>query len=319
MKKSRVIKLCLALCLIYNSCEDSSESPEPSNELTASEISVAREAYQSPEAVFRLGNQSINSAAAVLEQTALLTGTLTTTGTLQESENGFSYSPQPTDKLVYQNQNGQNIASFTYRTIQGTINGNAEDFLSNNHEFEFFVDAPGQGTLEISSRNNGQLRSVRMDGTATHNGQDYDVNLLIEGTYYFEVDLTGAELSVDAQYTGTIRGKNFREEVDEQWKYNSVTASGQGGFVAENVYRSFNTAWTVEDRRFQYQDGVLQSVFRNGRPTEWDVNNSPWQANGTLLLNGQPIGNMTMGQEGDAIKVWLQLEKGKEELNSWRF
>ncbi len=320
MKKLSLLLITFCACLLYISCEESSDTPEGSDnqntKLEVDEIAIAREAIQTPEIVYSLGDDAVNAAAATLYQAGLVTGTLTTSGTIQESTQGFIYNPQPNDRLVYQDRNGQNLASFMFNRIEGTLNGDDRDFLNNSHRFEFSVEVPGQGNLDIASINDGQVRSITLEGTVMHEGQEYEVNLLIAGTYFFNVDNTGFELRIDAQYTGTIVGNNFLEEVDENWKYNSVSATG--GFFAENVFRSFTSAWTVGETRFQYQNGVLQSVFRDGRPTEWDVNNSPWNAEGTLLVNGQPVGNLTMGSEGNFIKVWLQLGEDREELMSWR-
>jgi hypothetical protein len=133
------------------------------------------------------------------------------------------------------------------------------------------------------------------------------------------VDNTGSELRIDANYTGTISGGGLEENLDERWQYNSVFATGQGGFFAENAVRSFNTRWTVGENQFRYENGRLQTVFRDGRPTEWDANNSPWAAEGTLLLNGQELGRLDMGQEGNFIKVWLRTGEQQIEVNSWRF
>jgi len=316
MRQYVFLSLLIGLCLY--ACDDSDDTPAVADTLDTTDLVAAQQAYQSPQTVFTFGNNAINSAAAVIYQAGLINGAVTTTGTLQETGSGFTYSPQPTDRFEYKDQTGQTVAAFTVFTLEGDITGDDQNFLNNSHRFEFQVDAPGQGDMRISSINNGQLRTIDLDGTIIHEGQPYTVDLLIEGTYFFDVDLTGAELDVDAEYTGTITGDNFVENVDENWQYNIVTATGQGGFTAENVFRSFNTAWTVDGTRFQYQNGVLQSVFRDGRPTEWDVDNSPWQAEGTLLVNDQAVGNLTIGSEGNFIKVWLQLGDRKEELTSWR-
>lgn len=318
MRNLHFLILWAAILLVANSCTDDPDGEGTLVDLDPAEQQLLQPAYLLPEQSYSFGAVSSSGAASLLYQASLINGALVTTGTLRETGQGLQYMPQPNDQFVYQDNNGEVIGRFWYQRVEGDLTGDDQNFLNSDHLFEFRVEAPGQGDMQFVSAKTGTRRALTMEGTIIYEGAEYQVDLVVDGTYFFTVDNFGSELDIDAQYTGTIRGQGLQENVNERWQYESVLATGQGGFFAENAIRTFNTSWSIGDNEFRYQDGGIQSVFRDGRPTEWDVNNSPWSAQGTLLLNGRPLGQLVMGEEGGSIKVWLQLNDQRVEMTSWR-
>jgi hypothetical protein len=165
-------------------CKTDSEGPagQPTTEVS---LETAQAAFQLPEQAFAQTNTSLNSAAFYLYQASALQGTLTTSGTLTEGGSGLSYAPQPADALVVQNNAGQTLASFTYQTIEGNLSGDDQTLLSNDHRFAYRVEVPQQGALNVQSVQAGGRRTIQINGNLLYEGTDYQVDLLVDGTYFF--------------------------------------------------------------------------------------------------------------------------------------
>jgi hypothetical protein len=309
-----------AFALLWIQACTGGENPGPrgqANELSPAAREAAAVAISSPEGIFANTNSAVEVAARAVYLATVQNGntTLTTTGTLTVNGNQVTYSANPADRLRLQGANGESY-DFFIDQMQGNLSGDDQTFLRNNHAFQFRLTRANGTDAAFTSTLNGNNRSLGVDGQLAIDGTTYTVAVQVAGPYSFQVDNSGSELYIDATYTGTISDGNVQVTVDENWDYEQVFATG--GFVAENARRSFNTRWTVDGVTYRYRDGYLQSVFRDGRPTEWDVNNSPWQARGELLRDNQPIGNLEMGQEGGEIKVWLNFEGERIETHSWR-
>lgn len=307
------------MALLSYACKNDPINGAIETGLDPMETAGIQKAFQVPEQAFLQGHQAVNSGAWMINQASLIQGGLTTTGTLIQLDQGLGYQPFPDDRLVFQDLNGATLATYRIDVLQGNLTGDEQTYLSGDHNFAFQVEVPQLGNLQITSLQEGSNRSLTFMGEIVFQGDLVQVDLLMEGTYFFEVDNTGSEIRIRSRYSGTAVGQEFSEKVDESWNYTSVYASGQGGFVAENAIREFNSNWLVGNHQFAYQNGLVQTVFRDGRPSEWDVNQSPWHAEGDLLLDGQAIGNLTMGSEGDYIKVWMQTGEQRTEVNQWRF
>ena len=283
------------------------------------EIEATIEAsYELPVNVYQQANTAVDWGARAIAYSAQVNGgKLVSEGTLVVDPNGNpqSYQPSPTDRLRVLGIDGKTY-EFIYSRIEGDLSGDVSKFLDHNHNFQFRLLVAGETDVALISIHDNGARILEVKGVFTYEGEQYDADLRMEGTYFFDVDNTGSSLKTNAVYKGTISGQGIEENVDESWQYESVYATG--AFVAENAIRRFSTAWEVDGVRYKYISGRIQSVFRDGKPTEWDVNNTPWAAEGKLSRDGQPYGKLEIGQEGDEIKIWLNIGDEKVETQSWR-
>jgi|GEM_PF-2793383 len=317
--KALLHKLILVSALIaLSACGSSDKSPTGSQQggqqLSVSD-SEAGNAWSAPFNAYQSSSQTASFSVEAAWQASILSGgtTLITTGTLtQTGQNSFSYSATPTDRMVVQLSNGERF-EIQFQQFTGDFSGDAQNFLSRNHNLSFTLTGP-TANITVSSQRTGINVVANLNGNLTLDGIEYNADLNMTGTTRFEVDNTGSEYNVDNTYTGTMVSATLSLTINETWVYNNVVASGLGN--AENGIRTFNNSWTRNGNEFRFQNGRLQIAFRDGRPS--DFNGGYWMAQGDLLANGTQIGQMEFGQEGNYLKTWVTANGQRTEMQSWR-
>jgi hypothetical protein len=273
------------------------------------------DAFNVPRDVHDLTNTILNTAVYVLYEAFTRKGALVFHGTLRAVDDELFYEDFPTDRLTYIPKKGGAV-DFFFLKVEGDLRGGYVRFLHDSHRLEFRVASQEYLKFDISSIQNGIQRRIKTTGPVNMRGISYHVEVLLEGTYKLNSGNTGSELEVDAAYTGRIEGQNFKEILDERWRYNSVYASGK--YVSENISRRFENQWTAGARQFKFRDGLIQSVFRDGKPSEWDVSNSPWKARGELLIDDQSYGQLLLEKDDRYLRVWLQTDDQRTEMTHWQ-
>lgn len=304
--------------ITLSACGSSDKSPtgmqQGRQQLSVSD-SEASNAWAAPFNAYQSSSQSASFSVEAAWQASILNGgsTLITTGTLtQTGQNSFSYSASPADRLVVLLSNGERY-ELQFQQFSGDFNGDAQNFLSSNHNLSFTLTGP-TANITVASQRNGINVQANLDGTLTLDGVEYTADLNMTGTNRFEVDNTGSEYNVDNAYTGTLTSATMSLTINETWVYNNVVATGAGN--AENGIRTFNNSWTRNGNNFRFQNGRLQIAFRDGRPS--DYSGGYWMAQGELLANGTQIGQMEFGQDGSYLKTWVTANGQRTEMQSWR-
>ena len=308
----------LAAFIALSACGGNDNSPtgmqQGGQQLSVTD-SEAANAWTAPFNAYQSSSQTASLSVEAAWQASMLNGgtTLITTGTLtQTGQNSFSYSATPTDRLVVQLSNGENY-EIQFQQFTGDFSGDAQNYLSSNHNLSFSLTGP-TADITVSSQRSGINVQANLDGTLILEGIDYTADLNMTGTNRFDIDNTGFEYNVDNAYTGTLTSATISLTINETWVYNNVSATGSGN--AENGIRTFNNSWTRNGNEFRFQNGRLQIAFRDGRPS--DYSNGYWMAQGELLANGEQIGQMEFGQDGNYLKTWVTANGQRTEMQSWR-
>lgn len=255
------------------------------------------------------------------------TGQVVTTGTLIVNSSGTTtYNPQPTDRLHAQLADGQQLDFYT-TTMQGDFTSTATNFLDNAHSYTARivtdpaaafvhsatrVNAPPNADVQIVSTrtgagaNSGDM-SLSVVGRMSHAGNSYDVNLIAQGTWFFESSFGGLEQRQNYSVSGAINSaagapNTVTLTVNEQYANERIVSSGVSVSTADTA---INNGWTFNGLSYSASNWLIRRSFRDGVPSQLDTY---WQATGQLLENGQVIGQIGLDlSDGVYVKVVLQL------------
>ena len=111
--------------------------------------------------------------------------------------------------------------------------------------------------------------------------------------------------------TGAVSASNFVSQINETTDFKVVSVNNA---VAQNI-RTINSAWSDNGQQFRVQNGVVKTVFKDGNAVEADF----WNATGTLLRDGQVIGNFTKTAVGNTIELSLKTATEKIVFNTATF
>lgn len=240
-------------------------------------------------------------------------------GTISEDAGQFTYSPDPSDRLVV--NTSTLTGEFIFASLLGNLTATSSQFLESDHQLDvtFTFTEPQAFTGRITSLRQRRSptsftsdRASTLEGTWTSNGIEVQANLNGASEIFFEVDSTGSEFRDTTLYTGTIDAGNQATTVDDSWLFELVTADQNSSSV---TLRTSNSTFTNGTNNYRYQDVRLSTQFRNGVVSNTDN----WFAEGQMLRNGEAVATFELADEGDFMKLYLNAGEGnRREISSWQ-
>ncbi len=232
-----------------------------------------------------------------------LTNTPTITGTLTQSAsnpNYWTYSANPTDKLVVAFSNGYSI-SFTFTTINGYTEGEAEDFID-NHVMDFISVVNGSLNLRVQSQTGPNGDNTEWNRTITgdteYNGNSVTTNISTYGFKHLEVGSGYAFGDFYDEYTGTISSATVNFNINERETIHNAYSSNDALYVHErHVHNNSSASGSFGTYSFQelYCFYVGSTQFADSANAGYyssaiEVYN--WVAQGELHKNGAYYGSV---------------------------
>ena len=226
-----------------------------------------------------------------------------TTGTLTQQGQGFAYAGAPSDRLVVEFSDGTTI-DFWIEEISGDSTS-AAAFLNNDHVLEYRVAVDGKIDMTFESRRQGGALGAGAVGSYVYEDVEYDIDLAMAGTYYFESDSTGTHFRDEHRTTGSVTASGYDLDVDETWYFELVTS---GGGSAQAASRTVSNSLQLGDDTFDWVDVATKKSFSNGKPSQIDTY---WDATGDILRNGEAYGTYRLDlTEPDFIYFAVDLPAG---------
>lgn len=263
------------------------------------------------QAAFSLGTTATDTVQSLLEDesgvvdfvffaSSLNGNKLTTTGTLTQSapnSGDFTYSPQPTDRLILQFSPSPRV-EIVISAFDGDL-GSVRDFARFHTDLRFRIDVPDRFDITVASRSGtpGLSRSSgaaadpqtniayerTVTGDVVLNGQTHQVNLQLQGALFFEVDGSFANFERSDAVTGTMTGPVSSETINES-SFSHIIVSDR---VVENYTRELDNSATVGGVTLRLQTRVKRA-FVEGEVADTDF----WEAVGALSRNGTQVGTV---------------------------
>jgi hypothetical protein len=223
-----------------------------------------------------------------------LAGTNTATGTLTATEatnNNFTYSPTPSDRLVIITFQGRRIE---YRFSQLTGNTSSPDSFIAQHQMRFtYTEATSHNVEIVSAKdytrawNAAWQRSIT--GSFLSGTELVTVNLQHNGTETGSVESGFTELNRSETHTGTMTSPSANVTVNESSFFIYIQNSNQG-VVVQNKGITSNSTATLGGATYACQNVNVrweQYTLLND-PGQFNVvrDANYWQAGGTMTKNG---------------------------------
>jgi hypothetical protein len=239
----------------------------------------------------------------------------TLTGTLTQSGNTFTYSPNPTNRLRVVWSDGV-VYEFVITQFQGDLTDGATAFYKGNHLLQFSAQLKpdneiGPVNLSLRSQRQGSALSVSLGGTAVFDGQTYTLNLSYAQQVLSDFGPGSIEFHHQDTLQGSLQGPSFQIQVNETYDFKLV---GSSSLVMQTI-RTLNNAWSEGGQQFRLQNGLIKRVFRDGNPIEADF----WTASGDLLRNGVRVGGFGQAFTGNLLEQFLDTPSGRVRLGAFRF
>lgn len=238
------------------------------------------------------------------------------TGTITETApRVFAFNPSPTDRLIVAFQNGSRT-EFVVTRLEGDLSGDNRRFIRANHRFEYRVKSSAQGDLgavdlTVTSARVGADQVVTSKGSVGLGGQAFTVDLRYAQRIVSDFGQGSVTFQFQDALNGTVSAANFLGQINETTDFKVVSVNNA---VAQNI-RTINSAWSDNGQQFRVQNGVVATVFKDGQAVEADF----WNATGTLLRDGQVIGNFTKTAAGNTIELSLKTATEKIVFNTATF
>lgn len=264
-------------------------------------------------------------ARAVFEASRLNEGNLTTTGTLRQEDEGYSYAEEPADRLKVVLADG--TSEFTITKMDGNLSLDANRYLLKAHDFRYRWKAKGVDLKVKSVRTGAGAVEATIAGTFEYEKQRLKIDAKEKGTYAYSdnaevwikgdgwgVSPKGYVLKVERDVTGSISGEEFSLELEESMIYKSIYFQN---FV-ENHTRTSKSRWTSGRHKFALEEFRIRTAFLDTDPSEFDF----WKVEGRLLRDGKAVGAMSwsIGSSRRAEPTRIFLVMGDEEipLEEWK-
>ena len=227
----------------------------------------------------------------------------------------FAFNPSPIDRLIVAFQNGTRT-EFVVTRLEGDLSGDNQRFIRANHRFEYRVKSSAQGELgvldlNIVSTRVGADQVVTSKGSVGLNGAAFTVDLRYAQRIVSDFGQGSVTFQFDDALTGTVSAANFLSQIDETTAFKVVSVNNA---IAQNI-RTINSSWSDNGRQFRVQNGVVKTVFKDGNAVEADF----WNATGTLVQDGQVVGNFTKIAVGNSIELALKTATEKIVFNTATF
>jgi len=165
--------------------------------------------------------------------------------------------------------------------------------------------------LAIVSARNSADQIVTSKGLVGFAGQVLTVDLSYAQRIVSDFGTESVTFQFKDTLTGAVSAANFLSQISETTAFKVVSVSSG---VAQNIL-TINSSWSDNGRQFRVQNGVVVTVFKDGNAVEADC----WHATGTLLRDGQIIGNFTKTAVGNTIELSLKTATEKIVFNTATF
>ncbi len=255
------------------------------------------EAYSGTRAGAALGADGVETTArAVFEASIQNGGTLTVTGTLTQAgpdSDDFTWSATPQDRLVVLFHDGSRL-ELAVNAFEGDFT-DWESFRDFHSNLDVTATSPGAFDLRIQSRSGapalvsgltgaaGVTEFHRtITGTLTFNGVVATLNLVNAGQV--SADFSGGNVDYTSLETvqGTLSSANASSTVNEEYEYRFLSVSN----AVEQWKQSNTSTLMIGGDTYTLQNLFVRGTCSNNQVAEPEF----WQAQGSLLRNGETIG-----------------------------
>ncbi len=257
------------------------------------------EAYNIPRFISENAESSIALCVYAVFTASIETGgtRLVTTGTLTQTapnSDRLAYAATPTDRLRVRLADGS-VTDFVVGDFDGDFNGDADDFLRDDHRLDFTVQRDGLASGRVTSNRVNRRAERTVRGTMISQGISYDVDLAIHESTFFDI-VVSAEFRSETNMTGVVSATGLSITVDETDFYHSFTSDN----VSEDFQRVINSSWTSGSEQYAFVDGRISKALRNDIPVEVD---DFWNAFGTIMRDGAAVGRLSFTIAGNRMKI----------------
>jgi hypothetical protein len=316
MKRFLLLALFVAACSNDDDDREPEPEPEPESETetpTAGATAPLERAVALSSSLLSDGTAGASlgiQAARVASIQSNGGSALVTTGTVTESASGATYSPMPADKLVVKRADGSTV-ELVITEMQGDLTGDADDFFHSNHELRLTM-RNGETDLDLlSSRGNGQTY-LAVAGFYASGGVRYTVDVVTQGTYYFESSFGSVESNEDTTTDGYLEAEGFRINLDEAWHYKFISVSGSSVSDSQKI---MNHELLTGGHRYKWQNAAIKKVFRDGKPSS--LSDYWGSSGGALLMDGAAWGELRFVPGSPKHQFLLVTPAGQIVLESW--
>ena len=274
-------------------------------------INIQHTAQTESESILRLFNfssdvTSISDDAISLAVDAVwgasdLAGQTVLTGTLsQSSQDNWSYTASPSDKLVVVYQDGSSV-EFKFTTINGYIDGDENDFKE-SHLMDFTTHINNYINIRIISNTGPIDDKIQWQRTITGNiiwdSDNQSVSIQHNGDRKSEIGNGFAFQYVNETVMGTSSSGLASYSINDQF-HTAIAHNSNAGIFDKDTQFWKNSSVTTGGINYTFQG---MNVFYVGGTTLYAnaengiynqvVNDYQWSATGTLLKNNQLYGNI---------------------------
>jgi hypothetical protein len=231
---------------------------------------------------------SIAAEAVFLASQLAGAGQIVITGTLAQNEGGFTWAPQPTDRMV--------VAFGDDTTVDLWIDDIAGDsttaatFLAGEHRLAYRVAVADRIDMAFASTRKAGAMTASADGTLVYEDVEYEVAIEMVGTYTAVRD--------QRETTGSIVADGFDLDVDE-------TLVRTGGASTRSTQRTISSSLHLRSGVYDWVDVVTRTSV-----------DSDWAAEGEILRNGSSWGAYRLGSTpfDDVVTIGVELPDGRLDL-----
>ena len=216
-------------------------------------------------------------------------GQIARTGTLQVTQFGPQYAPQPSDRLIV--HLGGQSHEFVLEDAQGNMQADtALTWLASPHVLRYTHRIAEQAEAKISTRFDGSRFEASIAGWCAVAGTRYEVDLTANGVTGGQRDFDGQDIRTEYDLKGTMRGGGMEVDVNEHHSLAFASAvslrllHSQRGSASRftgtlnNVLRSDGVEYRMQDVQVQTDTktrgndssaaltGMAGAILRNGEP-----------------------------------------------------
>ena len=224
---------------------------------------------------------------------------LVTTGTITQDGQSFTYQAFPNDRLKLQ-LTGQSPLDFFVTQINGDLSS-FNRFFDNNHVLEFRVESE-QFNLSFGSQRTGGVLGKLVNGFMLLNGFRFEIQVGSEERVDMSAEFDSAQHKSIRQVLGTITADQYQVDLNEIYKYSFILVDN----AVENVTHTAENRWTDRGQTYSLSDAMIRYSTFNGWPSEFDY----WIAQGSLIRDGQLIGQIGMERKALWIEFYFQFANG---------
>jgi hypothetical protein len=235
--------------------------------------------------------------ASELNNSTTISGTLTA---LDSSNENFSYSATPTDRLIFVTNTGAQLV-MTFAKLQA--NTNSQESFNYQHDIDFTITRPTIYDLRIVGQRDyaskegekawTSLWSRAITGTHVYQGETAQINLTHSGREIGSIEPPFAEYNRNHTYSGSIASP-FGQTTIEQTSTFYLISNNSQNVVVRNFSIACNNTASAGGTSYRFNNvGVRWETYTLlSDPGQFNVvrDTGYWQAGGTVLKNDEPWG-----------------------------